>query len=321
MITKKFKAKQSFVFLIICWMTITSIQAQDKGDTTILNHTTTHIIPFEFFNNKTLLSVKIGNAPSLKLILDSGMGWDGLLIYNPDVRESLQLVNPQKAEIGGAGGGSTRTTLFSDSMSFSIGDIEFKNQRVVVLQSDQFKGFPSDGVVGYSLLGHYTLEVNHDKEILILHDPEKFSPDGSWVEIPITFKENNIPWVQADIVIGSEKPVTLACYIDYASSEAIELLLKPGQKFRLPDDTREVQLGRGISGDIYGKQGKIAKVILGPFEINNVLAAFTPAEIRSKQKGADGVIAGNLLRRFNLIFDYMNKKLYLKPSPHFREPF
>jgi hypothetical protein len=244
-----------------------------------------------------------------------------LLIYNPDIGESLQLVNPQKANIGGAGGGSTRTALFSDSMSFSIGDIEFKNQRVVVLQSDQFKGFPSDGVVGYSLLGHYTMEVDHDMEILTLHDPGKFRPDESWVAIPLTFKENNIPWVQADIVIGSEKAITLACYIDYASSEAIELLLKPEQKFKLPDSTREVQLGRGISGDIYGKEGKIAKVILGPFEINNVLAAFTPAKIRSRQKGADGVIAGNLLRRFNLIFDYHNKRLYLKPGSHFREPF
>ena len=86
MIIENLKLKLGILFLVMSWMTLSSIQAQDKGDTTTVNHTTQHVIPFEFFNNKTLLSAKIGNAPPLKLILDSGMGWDGLLIYNPDVR-------------------------------------------------------------------------------------------------------------------------------------------------------------------------------------------------------------------------------------------
>jgi len=76
-----------------------------------------------------------------------------------------------------------------------------------------------------------------------------------------------------------------------------------------------------LGGDINGKRGKISKVSIGPFELSDVAAAFAPAEVRSKQKGSDGVIANNLLRRFNLIFDYSNKKLYIKPNTHFSEPF
>ena len=116
-------------------------------------------------------------------------------------------------------------------------------------------------------------------------------------------------------------PVQIACYIDYASSEAVELLLKPDQKFAVPNAMKEVYLGRGLSGDINGRIGKIAKVIIGPHEITNVPAAFVAAEVRSKQNGADGVIANNLLRRFNLIFDYARRKLYVKPNSHFLEPF
>jgi len=83
----------------------------------------------------------------------------------------------------------------------------------------------------------------------------------------------------------------------------------------------EVYLGRGLSGDIMGKRGIIAKVIIGPYELKNVTAAFADAAVRSKQRGADGVIANNLLRRFNLIFDYAGKKLYLKPNSHIAESF
>jgi len=62
-------------------------------------------------------------------------------------------------------------------------------------------------------------------------------------------------------------------------------------------------------------------VIIGPYELSDVMVAFAPAEVRSKQRGADGVIDNNLLRRLNLIFDYSNKKLFIKHDSHFNEPF
>ena len=60
---------------------------------------------------------------------------------------------------------------------------------------------------------------------------------------------------------------------------------------------------------------------LGSFYLNDVVTTFAPAEIRSKQEDADGIIGNDVLRRFNLIFDYKNEKLYLKPNPFFSEPF
>jgi hypothetical protein len=62
-------------------------------------------------------------------------------------------------------------------------------------------------------------------------------------------------------------------------------------------------------------------VKIGPFRLENVVTAFPPAEVRSKQEGADGIIGNDLMRRFNVIFDYGNKRLYLKPNRHFDTPF
>ena len=297
------------------------ISAQTNGVGQNNNNSLKNKIPFTIRDNKTILSVDIGEVRALRIILDSGMGWDGLLIYNPDFNDSLDLVNPQYANVGGAGKGKSQTVLVSDSMNFSIGNKELTNQKVVVLQTNHFKGFPSDGVIGYSLFGHFTVEINYNDSTFTLHDPDKLHVDKSWESIPIFFKKNNIPWLNAQIVINNEQPIPISCYVDYASSEAIELLLKPDQKFIVPENTREVYLGRGLSGDIYGRKGNISHVILGSFKIKNVDAAFTSAEIRSKQDGADGVIASKLLRRFNLIFDYTNKKLYLKPNHNFKKSF
>lgn len=279
------------------------------------------VIPFTLVRNKTILSVKVGNTRPLRIILDSGMSWDGLLIMNPDLKDSILLRNPQNANIGGAGQESAQTAVFSDSMSFSIENIEFRDQRIVVLQNNSFKGFPSDGVTGYSLFGHYAVEVNYDNSTIILHNLKEVTIDKSWFELPLYFKDNMIPWIDVKIIVENENSVPVSCYIDYASSEAIELLLKPDQKFNVPKETKDYYLGRGLSGDINGKKGKISQVIIGPYKLKNVETAFAPEEVRSKQKGADGVIANNLLRRFNLVFDYSNKKLYIKPNSHYIDPF
>ena len=173
-------------------------------------------IPFEVERNRTILPVKVNNSRILKIILDSGMSFDGLLIYNPDLKDSVNLANPTNVQIGGAGNDNPSTALMTDSGTFLIGDVEIKNQRIIVLQNDIYKGFPTDGVLGYSILGHYAVEINYDKNEMILHNYDELIIDDSWEEIPIYFKNNMIPWIDAQVVVKNEEPITLSMYIDYA---------------------------------------------------------------------------------------------------------
>ena len=293
------------------------------GKPGILNTQTVNsdTLQFTLSRNKTVLPVSAGTSRPLKLILDTGMPIDGILIYNPDLIDSIKLINPIEVTIPGAGKDKPSTGLMSDSMSFYAGDVEFKNKKIVVLTNDIYKGFPTDGVIGYSVFGYFTTEINYDDFTIVLHNPDNFKADSTWEAVPIEFKENNIPWINVSVAVGNEEPVLMSVYIDYASSEAVEMLISPRMKYKLPEQTTDYYLGRGLSGDIYGKKGKIAKVIIGKYELNNISGAFAPAEVRSKQKDADGIIGNDFLRRFNVIFDYANKMLYIKPNKHFNDPF
>ena len=137
----------------------------------------------------------------------------------------------------------------------------------------------------------------------------------------MTFKDNRIPWIDAVVNIQGDEEVPISCYIDLASRDALELLIRDTVKFTLPEKLEDAYLGRGLSGDIYGQKGVISSLKLGSFHLENVETHFAPAEIRSKQENADGIIGNNTLRRFNVIFDYEGGKLYLKPNSHFSEPF
>jgi predicted aspartyl protease len=280
-----------------------------------------HVIPLSEVNNKTHVTVTFNGVEIPDILIDTGFSFDGLLIYNPDYRDSLDLTNAIEVSVPGAGGGEPSRASMIESATFELGDIEMSDQRVIVLQSDTYKGFPSNGLIGYSILGHYITEFDYDRNTMTLHHADAIEVDTSWTEIPLYFKGNYIPWLETAVVIEDGPPISLSTYIDYAAGDAILLLEKPDMKFHLPEKTENVHIGRGLSGDIYGKKGYIRSFIIGRHALNNVKASFADEKIRSKQKDADAVLGVGVLRRFNSIFDYKNKKLYIKPNRHFHDPY
>jgi hypothetical protein len=278
-------------------------------------------IPFHTLRNKTIVPARVGDSRVLNIILDTGMSFDGLLVYNPDLADSLHLENPIEVRVPGAGSGEPATGIMADSSEFFLHDVKMNDQRILALTSDIYRGFPSDGVIGYSIFGHYAVELNYDNYEITLHPPSDFPVDETWTALPLYFKRNTIPWIDIAVTIEGGDPVPISVYIDFASGESIELLERKTMKFTLPEKREKAYLGRGLSGDIYGSRAKIQALHIGPYTFTEVEAAFAPAKVRSKQPNADGVLGNDGLRRFNLIFDYAGKQLYIKPNSHFNEKF
>ncbi len=274
-------------------------------------------VPISVDRDKTLVTVRIGNITIPKILLDTGFDYDGIIIYNPAYRDSLDLTAAIQVSLGGAGNKNAQNALMVDSTSFLVGDKTMTDQRLIVLLSDIYKGFPTNGIIGYSLFGHYAVEIDFDKGEMILHDFDTFKPDFRFTGIPIYFKDNNIPWIDASVVIEDENPVKISAYIDFADRDPMVLLEQPSMKYQLPEASETTIIGTGLSGDVYGRSAKISKLIIGSYQLNEVKVSIAPAQIRSKQKGADAVIGCGSLNRFNLIFDYRNKYLYLKPNKSF----
>ena len=103
----------------------------------------------------------------------------------------------------------------------------------------------SDGVCGHSLFGSHAVEIDYDRMEIVLHTTGLARPDSTWTELPLTFKENRIPWTELSASIGGADVETLSCYIDLASSETVEFLTRDGMKFTLPDSLEDVYLGPG----------------------------------------------------------------------------
>lgn len=278
-------------------------------------------VPIALVRGKTVVPVRVGGQCDLRLILDSGMGFDGLLLFEPSLRDSLGVANVALAKIPGAGGGPPSDALVAEGVSFRVGEERFDDQRVIILAADRMSSPEIDGVIGYSLLGHYAVAIDFDALALVLHDPAAFAPGPGWTSLPLRLGRNNLPFLDVAVAVADGDPVPMTAYIDCASSETVELLVRPAAKFTVPTDATEAVLGRGLSGDVHGKRAAISRLVLGPYALDGVLAAFTPAEIRSKAGEADAVLANGALRRFNLVFDYARSRLLLLPNEHFHDPY
>ena len=278
-------------------------------------------LPFEINRNKVILPVRINDSRPLKIILDSGMPGHGVLLFKKELQEELKLEARENAQIHGAGQGKESHAVITVPQTLKIAESSFDNQPVIILQNDTMSHFPTDGVIGNTIFGPHAVHFDFEKKIITLNESGSFIPDQTWNALDMTFNDHGIPFIDAAISVQGEKEVFINIYIDSASSEALELLVRPDQKFILPEKLETRYLGRGLSGDINGLFGKVAVLRLGSFILTDVPTAFPKAEVRSRQPGADGILCNNSLLRFYAVFDFNAGKLYLKPNSRFKEPY
>jgi hypothetical protein len=266
-------------------------------------------IPFELRGGVVLVPARVGSSRILRLVLDTGM-FDGVLLWEPVA--DLTFPGPLiEVKIPGAGTGEPARGWMTDSGAFTVGPVEFKAQRVVWLSDSLMSGFPSDGVIGNSLFGHGVVELDYDRKVIRLHKPG-FKPDSSWAALPMTVHKANTPWVQVSASVSGETPRMLDSYIDLADNAEFIFLVREDSQVRVPEGVEPAYLGRGLSGDVYGSKGRAALVQIDTYKLRDLTVSFAPDAARSKQPGAEAVIGGSLLARFNTIYDYAGGWLYIK---------
>jgi hypothetical protein len=277
-------------------------------------------VSFKLDRNRVIIPTSVNGSAELNLILDTGMPFDGVYLFHKELVDEIDTSGAMDVRVPGAGAGEASTAVMIESGRITFGDVTIDSQKVIISQSPHTQTFPTDGVIGWNLFGHYAVEIDYDKEIITLHDSLRIGNDTSWNAIPIQLK-NGVPFLEGEVEVNEGERFLASLYIDLASGDALELLTGPDQKFTMPDSLDDRYLGTGLSGDIYGKGGRSEAVRISLFVLRDVSTSFSPTEVRSRQEGADGILGDDLIRRFNIIFDYSNQRIYLKPNSYFSISF
>lgn len=284
-------------------------------------------INFKLIDNLIVIPVEL-NGARLSFILDSGVS--SPFLFNLSNQDSIQINNVSKFTLHGLGEGESMEALKSKNNIFKLGDATNFNQSLfVVLDKDlNFStslGIPIHGIIGFDVFDSFIVEMNYSKGYIKLYNQENFNDKklAKHEELPLTIYERK-SYLNGSIMLEDDSNVPVKLLVDTGSGDALWLFHDPEKGVEIPNKNYDDYLGKGLSGNIFGKRTKLKGVKIGSFLLNDAKAAFPFKESFSKIKNLgdrNGSLGGEILKRFNIVFDYKNNKVFLKKNSNYRTPF
>ncbi|WP_188373715.1 retropepsin-like aspartic protease [Winogradskyella haliclonae] len=268
------------------------------------------------------------NGIKLSFVLDTGVSRP--ILFNLVNMDSLLIKNRERAYLRGLGSNGTIPAVKSKGNIIKIGEAIAINRDVSLVFDPTINftsrlGIPVHGIIGYDIFKDFVVEINYSSKYIRLHKSKFFKARklSKWKNLPIEIIDRK-PYLNGSVSLNSNKiPVKLL--IDTGSSDALWLFEKSRKDIDIPSEKRFRDfLGKGLSGAVYGVRSKVETFNIDSFNLYNVNVAFpdsTSLTIARKFKERNGSVSGNILKRFNLFFDYSRGRLWLKKNGNFKLPF
>jgi len=113
--------------------------------------------------------------------------------------------------------------------------------------------------------------------------------------------------------------------IDTGASHGLFLDTQSSSKIVIPPRNINCTIGKGLGGLITGRLARVRSLHMGRYGISNMIASFPDPNsyVDTLRTGhlvyRNGSIGGEVLSRFQVVFDFPREKVYLKPNHSFRK--
>ncbi|NNE02071.1 MAG: PDZ domain-containing protein, partial [Eudoraea sp.] len=135
---------------------------------------------------------------------------------------------------------------------------------------------------------------------------------------------NRKAYLDGEVSLEKQANVPVKLLVDTGSSDAVWLFQNLEKGINIPEENYADYLGKGLNGNIFGKRTKVHSLKIGNFVMNDAKAAFPDMFTFSSVKNLgdrNGSVGGEVLRRFNIVFNYPEKKITLRKNSFFNAPF
>ena len=267
-----------------------------------------------------IMQVRLDNfADTLNFILDTGSG--GVSLDSSTVAYFHLPVTPSERKLRGIGSMKKISYVVNQTLHFPNLDVEHLDIHInnYDLLTSVY-GVKIDGIAGYSFLSRYIVKVNYDENMLEIWEPGtiKYPKGGIFLKPAI----NGIPVFDADV--ADEKSSSSRFYFDTGAG----LCLLMSEDFE--KDSSILQKGKkiistqaeGLGGKTQMKLTTVKQIKIGKYKFKKVPAHIFRDEYNvTAYPSLGGLIGNDLLRRFNLVINYGENEIHLKPNSHYKETF
>ena len=311
--------KTLFLHIVALLMLLQSV-AQEQFVEPYSKYITT--VPFQLLTGGViLLKAKVNDFPdSLNFILDTGSG--GISLDSTTVAELKIPVKPSDKTIRGVGG--LRNVSFLYDATLKLPGVTTSNLNFHVndygLLSNVY-GIRIDGIIGYSFFSKYIVNLNYDNLIMTVYTIGEYKyPSGGHLLRPmftalpiqqVEFKDNEkySQYFYFDTGAGLNFLISES----YANDSAVL------RKRRKPLFVTQAE---GVGGKTTMQITTVKKVKIGPYRFYHVPTfLFKDIYNVTNYPFVGGLLGNDLLRRFNVTFNYVRQQIHLVPNSHYRDLF
>jgi hypothetical protein len=191
-----------------------------------------------------------------------------------------------------------------------------------------YDGHPVHGLLGYDFIRRFVVVIDYAGHTMTLHEPGKYVYSGRGHIVQLVMLEDDsggkVPLVRAAVTQEGRAEVEGNFIVDTGVRSAITFnspFEKLNSLLQFARNTVRVSLGGGaMVRESRQPAGRLKAVRLGRYTVKNPVAIFfqdTTGIVASPE--FDGVIGGEVLRRFKVIFDYPRERMILEPNRNFSE--
>lgn len=280
-------------------------------------------VPFQDVGGHIQVPVSVNGGEPFWMVFDTGMPSPGVLLYGSPRVDALQLpYGEAQIRVGGAGGaGEATAAKLAQDVTVKLGALAITGTMAIVMPAKPEMSAVHEGIIGASLYRNATITVDRDRGVVRFTRLGRYQPPAGAAVVPLELVGNHA-YVQAGLVQdGGTLPLRLI--LDLGATHAVSLNSHTNPAIHVPAGARVARVGRGMSGVLRGRVGRIAGFELGGQRLANVVATFPDSAFENPRglDSRDGNLGSGILARFELTLDYANAKLYLRPSRRFADAF
>jgi len=285
-----------------------------------VSHLITRIPFVQLTGGVVIVRAQLDNFPdTLNFILDTGSS--GISLDSSTVAYFKLKPAESDRTIRGIAGIKKVGFLYNRTLHFpnlTVDSLNFHVNDYSVLTS--VYGEQIDGIIGFSMLNRYIIKINYDSlQLDICSKGTIRYPRGGFLFKPVI---STLPVQSAKV--RDEQAFNVRFLHDIGAGVCLMLsqdfiddstLLQKKRKM-WPKD------GEGIGGKVKMNLTVIKEFKLGPYRFRNVPTyIFEDTYNVTSYPYLAGLIGNDILRRFNVIFNYAKRDIYMVPNTHFRDPF
>ncbi|MBV9497153.1 MAG: aspartyl protease family protein, partial [Acidobacteria bacterium] len=277
--------------------------------------------PFRLVQNHIYFPISVNGAAPADFIFDTGAEFT---LIDRKRAEALGLKMAGAIEARGSGPNSAQTSLIADPrISFAGLTMPLDVMAALDLGALSLReGKRIEGIIGYGVLSRFIIDVDYAKSELRFHDPASFVANAQASVLPVQF-HGNLPIVTVKVTDAGGATHEAHLLIDTGARNAVVLAKPFLDRTKLAEGkTIAGLLGAGVGGATAQRIGRLQSIELAGMKIDAPITSFSTATSGAEaDPNVDGLIGGDILKRFTLTIDYPHERLLLAKNAAFGEPF